>query len=121
MLKVSAPFHCALMAPAAERLRQALGEIELADLAVPVVANVDGEPNSDVGRVKELLVAQVTSTVRWQESIEKLAGMGVTRAFELGSGSVLRGLVRRIVKGMDPGIAVTSVGEPNEVNAIAAS
>lgn len=121
MLKVSAPFHCGLMAPAAERLREALDEITLGEFTVPVVANVDAEPNRDPARVKDLLVAQVTSPVRWQESVEKLASMGVTRAFELGAGSVLRGLVRRIVKGMEPGIAVTVVGEPGDVNAIADS
>jgi len=72
---------------------------------------VDARPNQDPGRVAELLVAQVTAPVRWEESVARLAQDGVTRAFELGAGSVLRGLVKRIAKE----IAVTSVGEPDDV------
>lgn len=110
-LQVSAPFHCALMQPAAEALAAALAQIEIGPLAVPVVANVDAAPNSDPNRVKQLLVDQVTGAVRWEQSIQKLAELGVTRGFELGSGSVLRGLVRRIARQID----VTTVGEPHEV------
>ncbi|HUH01752.1 MAG TPA: ACP S-malonyltransferase, partial [Kofleriaceae bacterium] len=110
-LQVSAPFHCALMQPAAEALAAALAEIEIGPLAVPVVANVDAAPNRDPKRVKQLLVDQVTGAVRWEESIQKLSALGVSRALELGSGSVLRGLVRRIARHID----VTTIGEPHEV------
>ncbi len=112
ILQVSAPFHCALMAPAADRLKEALAPIEVGPLAVPVVANVTAEANSDSSRVKDLLVEQVTSPVRWEQSVRALADMGVTRALELGSGSVLRGLVKRVAKEID----VTTVGEPHEVS-----
>lgn len=111
VLQVSAPFHCSLMKPAADALAAALEPIEIGDMTVPVVANVDGSPSSDSGRVKELLVQQVTSAVRWEDSMKKLAELGVERAFELGSGSVLRGLARRIVRQ----IKVSTIGEPHEV------
>lgn len=111
LLKVSAPFHCALMQPAADRLAEALEDVHIGTLRVPVVANVDAVPNQDPARVKDLLVKQVTAPVRWEESVETLAGMGITRAVELGAGSVLRGLVRRIRKEID----VVSISEPDDV------
>jgi [acyl-carrier-protein] S-malonyltransferase len=114
LLQVSAPFHCALMQPAAERLREALDGVAIAPLRVPVVANVSAEPNRNEGRVAELLVAQVTAPVRWEESVARLAADGVTRAIEVGAGSVLRGLVKRIAKSIE----VTSVGEPHEVKSV---
>lgn len=110
-LAVSAPFHCSLMQPAADELAEALAPITVGALKVPVIANVNAEPNSDPDRVKRLLIEQVTGAVRWEDSVRTLTGMGVTRAFELGSGSVLRGLVRRIDKNLD----VTTIGEPHEV------
>jgi [acyl-carrier-protein] S-malonyltransferase len=110
-LQVSAPFHCALMKPAADELAAALEDISIQPLKVPVVANVTAEPNDDAGQVKRLLIEQVTGAVRWEDSVKTLAGMGVTRGFELGSGSVLRGLMRRIAKE----ISVTTIGEPHEV------
>ena len=113
-LQVSAPFHCALMQPAADRVRDALADVAIAPLRAPVVANVDAQPNQDAGRVAELLVAQVTGPVRWEESVNRLAADGVTRGIELGSGSVLRGLVKRIAAQ----ITVTSVGEPHEVKGL---
>jgi [acyl-carrier-protein] S-malonyltransferase len=116
-LQVSAPFHCALMIPAAEALRQALDSIEIHPLQVPVVANVDAQPNQEAARVKGLLVDQVTRPVRWEACVETLARMGVERAYELGSGSVLRGLVRRIAKDLQ----VTTIGEPHEVRAFQAA
>jgi [acyl-carrier-protein] S-malonyltransferase len=115
-LQVSAPFHCALMKPAAERVREALAGVSIAPLALPVVANVDARPNQDAGRVRELLVEQVTAPVRWEESVQNLAAAGVTRAVEVGAGSVLRGLVKRIAAQIE----VTSVGEPHEVKALEA-
>ena len=95
-LPVSAPFHSALMAPAAERLRAELERVKVAPLKLPVVANVTAEPNSDAARVKDLLHRQVTGSVRWEESVQKLAALGVDEAYEVGPGAVLAGLVKRI-------------------------
>jgi [acyl-carrier-protein] S-malonyltransferase len=97
-LKVSAPFHSALMAPAARAVEAALARVEIGPLASPVVANVDARPNSERTRVAELLVRQVDGPVRWQESIAFMAEAGVTRAYEIGPGKVLAGLVKRIDK-----------------------
>jgi len=98
-LPVSAPFHCSLMVPAGERLRAVLDAITVSPLRVPVVSNVEAAPNSDAGRVKELLVAQVSAPVRWDESVQKMAGLGVDRFIEVGPGKVLAGLIKRIAKG----------------------
>ncbi len=114
LLQVSAPFHCPLMQPAADRLREALAGVTIGPMRAPVVANVDAAPNQDPGRVAELLVAQVTAPVRWEQSVQGLAERGVTRAIEVGAGSVLRGLVKRIAKQID----VASVGEPAEVKGV---
>jgi [acyl-carrier-protein] S-malonyltransferase len=95
-LPVSAPFHCALMAPAARRLRTDLDEIDFQSPSPPVVTNVDAEPNSDPSRIADLLERQVTAPVRFTEMIEKLGGLGVTRFLEIGSGRVLSGLLARI-------------------------
>ena len=112
-LSVSAPFHCSLMKPAADQLAAALADIKIVTPRVPVVANVTAEPTSDPARIKELLVAQVTAPVRWEESIQTIAKLGVTTAFELGSGAVLKGLVKRIAGTIN----VTTIGEPHEVDA----
>jgi [acyl-carrier-protein] S-malonyltransferase len=112
-LKVSAPFHSALMAPAARAVEAALQKISVRPLAFPVVANVDAKPNSDPGRVAELLVRQVDGPVRWQESIAFMAEAGVTEALEIGPGKVLAGLVKRI----DKRISVTSRFEPDSLKA----
>ena len=98
LLPVSAPFHCALMQPAAERLAKVLAQIALADPQVPVISNVEALPNSNGELVRELLVAQVCAPVRWDESVQKMAELGVTRFVEIGPGKVLSGLVKRIVK-----------------------
>lgn len=98
-LPVSAPFHCSLMLPAGERLREELAGIAVGPLRIPVVTNVEAAPNSDAGRVKELLVAQVSAPVRWDESVQKMAELGVDRFIEIGPGKVLAGLVKRIAKG----------------------
>ncbi len=115
-LSVSAPFHCSMMAPAAQRLAQALEEITVVAPRVPVVSNVEAQPNLDASRIKTLLVQQVTGAVRWEESIAWMAQDGVVRAYELGSGAVLKGLVKRIAET----IAVTTIGEPHEVDAFSA-
>ncbi len=112
-LAVSAPFHCSLMQPAAVALAAALESIDVRPLEFPVVANVDAQPNQDAARVKGLLVEQVTHPVRWEESVQTLERLGVGRAYELGAGQVLRGLVRRIA----PAIAVHCVAEPEHVRA----
>jgi [acyl-carrier-protein] S-malonyltransferase len=107
-LNVSAPFHCALMQPAADRLAAALAEIAVRAPSVPVVTNVEAAPNQDAERVRGLLVRQMTAPVRWEESIERIAAMGVADAIEVGAGSVLAGLVKRIA----PAIRVRGAGDP---------
>jgi [acyl-carrier-protein] S-malonyltransferase len=106
-LKVSAPFHCALMAPAARVVEEKLAGIGMAQPAFPIVANFDARPNQDGARAKELLVKQVDGAVRWDASVRVMAEQGVTRALEIGPGKVLAGLVKRIAKEMK----VLSVGD----------
>ena len=98
LLPVSAPFHCALMHPAAERLAGALETVTVADLATPVVSNVEAAPNGEADRVKGLLVQQVCSPVLWDASVQRMVASGVTRFVEIGPGKVLAGLVKRIDK-----------------------
>lgn len=100
-LPVSAPFHCSLMRPAGERLAGILAGIALAPMTVPVVSNVEALPNGDAGRVKDLLARQVSAPVRWDESVAKMAELGVERFVEIGPGKVLSGLIKRIAKGAD--------------------
>jgi [acyl-carrier-protein] S-malonyltransferase len=97
-LKVSAPFHCALMAPAAAVLATELAKVDVKPLAFPVVANVDARPNIDAARVKELLVRQVDGAVRWEQAVRLMAAEGVTHAIEIGPGKVLTNLGKRIAK-----------------------
>ena len=111
LLNVSAPFHCALMRPAADAMAEALAKVEIRRPVVPVVANVLAGPISDPEEIRRRLVEQVTGTVRWRESVQWLAAHGVTRLYEIGSGKVLTGLVKRIVDGVE-GIAV---GTPADV------
>ncbi len=113
-LKVSAPFHCQLMAPAAAKVAEALETITIGAMKVPVIANVDASPNQDAARVKELLVQQVTGAVRWQESVERMAALGMVQALELGHGSVIKGLFRRIAKE----VAVHPIGQPDDISAL---
>ncbi len=96
LLPVSAPFHSPLMKPAGERLEKALEQISVGDLKVPVVTNVEAEVNSSKKRVKGLLVAQVSSPVRWEESMRKMIEQGVEQVLEIGPGKVLSGLMKRI-------------------------
>lgn len=97
-LKVSAPFHCRLMSEVQPRLRQVLEFFQFSAPSVPVITNVEAAPNADPARIVDLLVTQVTSTVRWTESIQKMVELGVTRVIEVGSGRVLCGLARQIDK-----------------------
>ncbi|MCL2725960.1 MAG: ACP S-malonyltransferase [Polyangiaceae bacterium] len=99
-LKVSAPFHCALMAPAAIAVREELDKVDIEPLAFPVVANVDARPNSDPLHVKELLVRQVDGAVRWEQAIRLMHAEGITHVIEIGPGKVLAGLCKRIAKDM---------------------
>jgi [acyl-carrier-protein] S-malonyltransferase len=96
LLPVSAPFHSPLMKPAGERLERALEQISIRDLKIPVVTNVEAEVNHSKDRVKGLLVAQVSSPVRWEESMRKMIEKGVEQVLEVGPGKVLSGLMKRI-------------------------
>lgn len=98
LLPVSAPFHSALMVPAGERLREVLDSIELADMAVPVVTNVEAVANRDKDRIKDLLVTQVSAPVRWDASVRQMVSDGVSSFVEIGPGKVLSGLIKRIEK-----------------------
>jgi [acyl-carrier-protein] S-malonyltransferase len=113
MLPVSAPFHSALMTPAAEAMREALAKVTKNAPAVPVVANVLVQPLSDPGEIAARLVEQVTGRVRWRETVEWFGANGVTTLYEIGSGKVLSGLARRI----DRNIATANVGTAGEVEA----
>ncbi len=93
-LNVSAPFHCALMAPVVPRLKDILATVRVGAVRVPVVTNVEARPNTDTSRVVPLLLQQVTAPVRWVQSVQAMAAAGVTRMVELGPGRVLSGLVR---------------------------
>lgn len=117
MLPVSAPFHCALMAPAAEAMRAALADVAKHRPAVPVVANVTVQPLTDTEEIAARLVDQVTGRVRWRETVEWFGANGVKALYELGSGKVLSGLARRI----DKEIATASIGNPADVEAALAS
>jgi [acyl-carrier-protein] S-malonyltransferase len=116
-LKVSAPFHCSLMAPAATALDRALSEVEIGPLQFPVISNVEAQPNSDPARVRELLVRQVAGAVRWQESLEWMAQQGITEAWEIGPGQVLAGLAKRTT----PSLVVRPAFEPAEVRSLLVS
>ncbi len=116
MLPVSAPFHCALMQPAADAMAQALGEVTVKRPAVALVANVLARAISDPGEIVRRLVEQVTGTVRWRESVAFMAGQGVTTFYEIGAGKVLSGLVKRIAEGAN-GIPI---GTPEDVAAFRA-
>lgn len=113
MLPVSAPFHCALMEPAAEVMAAALADVTVRSPVVPIIANVLVKPVSDPRDIVRALVAQVTGTVRWRESVALMAAAGVTTFYEVGAGRVLSGLVKRIVDGASG----VSVGTPDDVAA----
>jgi [acyl-carrier-protein] S-malonyltransferase len=113
MLPVSAPFHCALMEPAAEVMAAALADVTVRPPVVPIVANVLVKPVNDPRDIVRALVAQVTGTVRWRESVALMADAGVTTFYEVGAGKVLSGLIKRIVNGASG----VSVGTPDDVAA----
>ncbi len=113
LLPVSAPFHCALMQPAADAMSEALDGIKLESPSVPLVANVKASQEINGSIIKELLIEQVTGSVRWRESIEYISSHGVSDVFEVGAGKALSGMVRRI----DREINVNQVFDTNSVNA----
>jgi len=115
LLPVSAPFHCAMMAPAAEVMADALSKARMAHPAVPVVANVTAAPVSDPEAIRELLVRQVTGTVRWRECVAAMAAAGCTRFVEVGAGKVLTGLMKRNA----PEASAMAVGTPADIEAFA--
>jgi [acyl-carrier-protein] S-malonyltransferase len=117
LLPVSAPFHCALMQPAAEAMAEALAKIRVQSPVVPVVANVTAKPEREPDEIVRNLVTQVTGTVRWRECVAYMSGAGVTTFYEAGAGKVLTGLVRRIAENAT-GIAI---GTPEDVTTFKAS
>jgi [acyl-carrier-protein] S-malonyltransferase len=114
LLPVSAPFHCALMAPAAEAMFEALGAATIHAPVVPLIANVSAAKATDPDAIRDLLVKQVTGTVRWRESVIAMNEMGIDQFIELGSGKVLTGLVRRI----SPDSGAVSASNPAEIEAL---
>jgi [acyl-carrier-protein] S-malonyltransferase len=117
LLPVSAPFQCALMQPAADAMADALSKVTVKPPAVPLVANVLARPTSEPAEIVKSLIAQVTGTVRWRESVAFMAGAGVDRFYEVGAGKVLSGLVKRIADGASG----TAIGTPDDVAAFKAA
>ena len=117
LLPVSAPFHCSLMAPAADVMASALEGVEITAPNVPLVANVAATAVTDPAEIRSLLVAQVTGSVRWRESVGYMAARGVTEIWEIGAGKALSGMIRRV----DKSIATKSVGRPDDITAAVAA
>lgn len=115
LLPVSAPFHCALMQPAAEVMAEALAEVDIVQPSAPVVANIFAEGLQKPEEIRRALVAQVTGRVRWRESIEWMVSQGVTETVEIGAGKALSGMVRRIAKSVE----ARTVSSPEEVRGLA--
>jgi len=116
MLPVSAPFHCALMQPAADVMAQALADVTITAPSVPLVANVRADAVTDPDQIRALLVEQVTGSVRWRESVMMMAAQGVTEFWEIGAGKALSGMIRKI----DRSLTSRQMGTPDEVKATAA-
>ncbi len=116
MLPVSAPFHCALMQPAAEVMAEALAAVTINAPAVPLIANVRADVVTDPAEIRALLVEQVTGSVRWRESVQVMATKGVTEFWEIGAGKALSGMIRKI----DRSLICRQVGTPDDVKATAA-
>ncbi len=115
LLPVSAPFHCALMAPAAEVMADALSQVEINAPAIPVIANVVAAPETDPARLRTLLIEQITGAVRWRESVMAMGQHGVSEIWEIGAGKALSGMIRRI----DRAIATKNIATPEDVLAAA--
>ena len=116
LLPVSAPFHCALMQPAADAMADALAKVSVKSPVVPLVANVLARPITDPKEIVESLIRQITGTVRWRESVAFMAGAGVKTFYEIGAGKVLSGLVKRIAEGATG----AAIGTPDDVAAFKA-
>ena len=116
-LPVSAPYHCSLMQPAADVRAEELAKVEVRRPRVPVVANVVAEPISDPDEIRKRLVEQVTGTVRWRECVLRMGALGVTQFYEIGTGKVLSGLIKRIL----PEATAMPVGSPADVDAALAA
>ena len=114
LLPVSAPFHCALMTPAAEAMAEAFGTTPPGAPVVPLIANVSAAKETDPAVIRDLLIRQVTATVRWRECVQTMTALGVDSFVELGAGKVLSGLVRRIA----PDAATAAAATPSEVEAL---
>jgi [acyl-carrier-protein] S-malonyltransferase len=112
-LNVSAPFHCALMQPAADVMAEALAKVDMKKPAVPLIANVLAAPISEPAEIKKRLIEQVTGAVRWRECVAAMAADGVTEIYEIGSGKVLAGLAKRIASTLN----ATSLGSPQDIEA----
>jgi len=111
LLPVSAPFHCALMQPAADAMAKALADVTINAPAAPLVSNVLASPITDPAEIRRRLVEQVTGTVRWRESVAFMASAGVSTFYEVGAGKVLSGLVKRIAESAK-GVAI---GAPEDI------
>jgi [acyl-carrier-protein] S-malonyltransferase len=114
ILPVSAPFHCALMAPAAEAMKEALADVSIRAPKVPLVANVCAEAVSDPEVIRKLLIEQITASVRWRESVLWMSGKGVSEVWEIGAGKALSSMVRRINRD----ITCRNVAQPDDINSI---
>jgi len=115
LLPVSAPFHCALMQPAADAMAEALANVRMAPPRIPLVANVTAAAAHDAATIAKLLVQQVTDMVRWRECVSYMKQQGVTQLYELGAGKVLTGLAKRI----EPDLAATALDAPADIEAFA--
>ncbi|KIC29589.1 ACP S-malonyltransferase [Leisingera sp. ANG-M6] len=115
MLPVSAPFHCALMQPAADAMAEALAGVDIKSPAVPLIANVRADAVTSPDEIRQLLVEQVTGSVRWRESVQAMAAKGVTEFWEIGAGKALSGMIRKI----DRNLACRQVGTPEDAAAAA--
>ncbi len=113
MLPVSAPFHCALMQPAAEVMAEALAAVEIKAPAVPLIANVRADAVTDPDEIRQVLVEQVTGSVRWRESVAAMGAKGVTEFWEIGAGKALSGMIRKI----DRSLSSRQFGTPDDVAA----
>lgn len=114
ILPVSAPFHCALMKPAADRLAAVLEAIAFSDIVYPYIANVDASPNTDKSRVMNLLIEQVCSPVLWEQSVQKMVSLGVDNFLEVGPGKVLSGLIKRI----DKSVTINNIEDASGIAAL---
>jgi [acyl-carrier-protein] S-malonyltransferase len=117
LLPVSAPFHCALMRPAADAMAAALGKVAMAAPRVPIIANVIARPLVEPDEIRRRLVEQVAGTVRWRESLLYMGERGITRFIEVGPGKILSGLVKRVV----PSAVAAQLGTPRDIEALEAA